>query len=150
VTSGVRTISRVAGFDAVWEFDLFGKRRRSVEAALDSAEAQIELRNTALITVIADVAREYFEIRRRQIQRAIASRNGAATQRTVDQLKTGQVGGEQSIASGSLDREQSTSDSSPGDGQPAFSAFPPRGQPAWRTRGPTRITAAASGTASSH
>jgi outer membrane protein TolC len=49
---GFRNIDRIAGFDARWEIDLFGKARRSLEAARDDAEAQMELRNAVLITVI--------------------------------------------------------------------------------------------------
>jgi outer membrane protein TolC len=141
VGTGVRSISRMAGFDAAWELDLFGKHRRSLEAAFDDAEARMELRNAALITVVADVAREYFEIRGRQIQREIASKNIAATQRATDLLRTRSSDRGQSASSGSRDGGQPASSGSsgggqplssepPGGGQPASSAFPPRGQPA--------------------
>jgi outer membrane protein TolC len=134
VTSGVKSISRVAGFDAVWELDLFGKHQRSLEAALDDAEAQMELRSAALITVIADVAREYFEIRGRQVRWEIASRNVASTQRTADLLRT-RASGEQSTSSRSPDGGQLESSGQPassgtsGGSSPASSGFPPRGQP---------------------
>jgi outer membrane protein TolC len=83
---GVRSISRIAGFDAGWELDLFGKYQRSLEAAGDDAEALIELRNAALITVIADVARNYLEIRGLQIRLVIARKDVETAQRTVDLL----------------------------------------------------------------
>jgi outer membrane protein TolC len=54
-THGFGAISRMAGFDAY----LFGKLQRSLEAAVHDAEAQIDLRNAVLSTVIADVARNY-------------------------------------------------------------------------------------------
>jgi outer membrane protein TolC len=87
-TRGVRSISRMAGFDAGWELDLFGKYQRTLEAARDDAEAQMELRNAALITVIADVARNYLDIRGLQMRLKIARKDVATAQRTVDLLIT--------------------------------------------------------------
>jgi outer membrane protein TolC len=87
-TQGVRAISRMAGFDASWELDLFGKVQRSLEAAVDDAEAQIDLRNAVLITVIADVARNYFEIRGLQIRLEIARKDVAEAKRTIDLVAT--------------------------------------------------------------
>jgi outer membrane protein TolC len=83
---GARSISRIAGFDAGWELDLFGKYHRSLEAAGDDAEALIEMRNAALITVIADVARNYLEIRGLQIRLVIARKDIETAQTTVDLL----------------------------------------------------------------
>ena len=87
-THGFRAISRMAGFDASWELDLFGKLQRSLEAAVDDAEAQIDLRNAVLITVIADVARNYFEIRGLQIRLEIARKDVAEAKRTIDLVAT--------------------------------------------------------------
>jgi outer membrane protein TolC len=87
-THGFRAISRMAGFDASWELDLFGKLQRSLEAAVDDAEAQIDLRNAVLITVIADVARNYFEIRGLQIRLDIARKDVAEAKRTIDLVAT--------------------------------------------------------------
>jgi outer membrane protein, multidrug efflux system len=64
-----------AGFDAFWELDLFGRVRRNVEA--QSAEVQGEeasLRD-AQVSVTAEVARTYFELRGEQTQLAVARRN---------------------------------------------------------------------------
>jgi outer membrane protein TolC len=71
-----------------WELDLFGKVPRSLEAAVDDAEAQIDLRNAVLITVIADVARNYFEIRGLQIRLEIARKDVAEAKRTIDLVAT--------------------------------------------------------------
>lgn len=52
-----------SGFDASWEIDLWGKTRRSVEAAKanqGSAEANVE---DARLTLLGDVARNYFQLR---------------------------------------------------------------------------------------
>src|SRR5258707_2065860 len=87
-THGFRAISRMAGFDASWELDLFGKVQRSLEAAVDDTEAQIDLRNAVLITVIADVARNYFEIRGLQIRLEIARKDVAEAKRTIDLVAT--------------------------------------------------------------
>lgn len=64
-----------AGFDAFWELDLFGRVRRGVEA--QSAEvqgAEATLRD-AQVSVTAEVARTYFELRGAQVQLAVARRN---------------------------------------------------------------------------
>ena len=87
-THGFTAISRMAGFEASWELDLFGKLQRSLEAAVDDAEAQIDLRNAVLITVIADVARNYFEIRGLQIRLEIARKDVAEAKRTIDLVAT--------------------------------------------------------------
>jgi len=88
VTTGVRSIWQMGGFDAGWELDLFGKYRRSLEAAHDDAEAQMELRNAVLITVIADVARNYLDIRVLQMRLEIARKDVAMAQRMVHLLMT--------------------------------------------------------------
>ena len=61
-----------AGFDASWELDLWGKIRRSVEAAEASTEAQEEARRDLLLTSLAEVARDYIALRSAQTQMRIA------------------------------------------------------------------------------
>jgi outer membrane protein, multidrug efflux system len=64
-----------AGFDATWELDLFGRVRRGVEAKtaeLQGAEANLQ---DAQVSVTAEVARTYFELRGQQTQLAVAQRN---------------------------------------------------------------------------
>src|SRR5258706_710364 len=84
---GLKSVTQLAGFDARWELDLFGKYQRALEAAHDDAEAQMELRNAMLITVIADVARNYFAIRGLQTRLEVARKHVATAQKTVDLLK---------------------------------------------------------------
>jgi outer membrane protein TolC len=84
VTTDVRSIWQMSGLDAAWELDLFGKRRRSLEAAHSDAEAQMDLRNAVLITVAADVACDYLEIRVLQMRLEIARKDVATAQRGVD------------------------------------------------------------------
>ncbi len=59
-----------AGFDASWEIDVFGGVRRDEEAALAQVEAAEEAREEVLVTLVADVARNYLELRgaERQIE----------------------------------------------------------------------------------
>ncbi|PYQ48924.1 MAG: hypothetical protein DMF78_19965 [Acidobacteria bacterium] len=52
-----------AGFDAAWEIDVFGGVRRDREAALADAQAAEEGRRDVLVTLLADVARTYTELR---------------------------------------------------------------------------------------
>jgi len=64
-----------ASFDATWEVDIFGGVRRSVEAAEADVEAsQEELRNT-LVSLLAEVALNYIEVRTLQARLAVAEAN---------------------------------------------------------------------------
>ena len=51
-----------AGFDAFWEIDLFGRVRRNVEASSDEVEAQEASLRDLGVSLIAEVARNYFEL----------------------------------------------------------------------------------------
>src|SRR5216684_4831133 len=64
--------------------------------AIYDAEAQIDLRNAVLITVIADVARNYFEIRGLQIRLEIARKDVAEAKRMIDLVATRLEHGESS------------------------------------------------------
>jgi NodT family efflux transporter outer membrane factor (OMF) lipoprotein len=70
-THGLSQVSAVAGFDAVWELDLFGRYRREIQAAHYDSEAQLAARNAVLLTVVADVARAYIDLRGLQTQSAV-------------------------------------------------------------------------------
>jgi NodT family efflux transporter outer membrane factor (OMF) lipoprotein len=59
------------GFDASWELDLFGKVRRSVEAANAQSQSVAEARNDLLVSLEAEVAQEYFQLRAAQVLRKI-------------------------------------------------------------------------------
>ena len=50
-------------FDASWEIDLWGRVRRSIEAAKAQTQASIEDRNDALVSLEAEVARTYLQLR---------------------------------------------------------------------------------------
>jgi NodT family efflux transporter outer membrane factor (OMF) lipoprotein len=86
--TGFRRIWGIAGFDAGWELDLFGKYRRQLEATIDDTEAQMDIRSAVLISVIGDVARNYLDIRGLQLQLEIVRSNITTAQRTVELLQT--------------------------------------------------------------
>jgi NodT family efflux transporter outer membrane factor (OMF) lipoprotein len=60
-----------AGWDALWEIDVFGGVKRDKEAALAQVQAAEEARRDVLVTLLADVARNYAELRGVQSQLAI-------------------------------------------------------------------------------
>jgi multidrug efflux system outer membrane protein len=72
------------GFDANWEIDLFGGLRRSVEAATADAIAANENRRDILISLLAEVARNYVEVRGFQKEIDIARKNIETQQQTLD------------------------------------------------------------------
>ena len=69
--AGFTQVNNLIGFDAGWELDLFGKLRREIEAAHYDVEAALAARNVVLISLIADVARAYLEMRALQMQLAV-------------------------------------------------------------------------------
>ena len=64
-----------AGFDATWELDFFGGVRRSIEARNAELEGEEANLHDAQVSVIAEVARNYFELRGAQTQLAVARAN---------------------------------------------------------------------------
>src|SRR6202034_2265761 len=64
-----------AGFDGLWELDLFGRVRRNVEAARADVGASAATVRDARVSVIAEVARDYFILRGLQDQLALTQRN---------------------------------------------------------------------------
>jgi NodT family efflux transporter outer membrane factor (OMF) lipoprotein len=67
-STGLQHINTIAGFDAVWELDVFGKYRRSFEAARADTQAELAARNGVLTSVVANVVRAYIDLRGFQIQ----------------------------------------------------------------------------------
>jgi NodT family efflux transporter outer membrane factor (OMF) lipoprotein len=70
-TRGLTNVTTVGGFDALWEIDVFGRVRREVEAARYDTEATAAARNAALVSVIADVARAYADLRGLQMRASV-------------------------------------------------------------------------------
>jgi multidrug efflux system outer membrane protein len=78
----------LAGFDVSWEIDVFGGVRREIEAADADLAATVEERRDVLVTVIAEVARNYVELRGSQRSAAIARANLRAQRETLDLTRT--------------------------------------------------------------
>lgn len=76
-----------AGFDASWEIDIFGRVRRSVEASAAEEEAVSEELKDVLVSVIAEVVRNYIELRGAQRRLAVA-RKSSSNQRSSLELTT--------------------------------------------------------------
>ena len=94
-----------AGFDAAWELDFWGRYRRGIESADANLSATVADYDNALVSLTAEVARVYVNIRILEERLAIAYdnielqqkslniasvrfRNGATTELDVQQAKT--------------------------------------------------------------
>jgi outer membrane protein, multidrug efflux system len=73
-----------AGFDASWELDIFGGVRRGVEAADADLLAAEENRNAVLVTLAAETAINYINLRGYQQQIVIARNNLQAQQHNAE------------------------------------------------------------------
>ncbi len=71
-----------AAFDASWEVDIFGGARRSVEAAQGDLEASVENLRDVLVSLLAEVATNYVEVRTYQARLAKAQENLKAQDET--------------------------------------------------------------------
>src|SRR5262245_18633074 len=76
-----------AGFDASWEVDLWGRVRRSVEAAGAELEASVADERDVAVTVAAETARNYVELRAFQRRVEIANRNVSLQEQTLDLVR---------------------------------------------------------------
>jgi NodT family efflux transporter outer membrane factor (OMF) lipoprotein len=97
------------GFDAAWELDFWGRYRRGIESADANLSATVADYDNALVSLTAEVARVYVNIRVLEERLAIANdniklqekslhiasvrfRNGATTELDVQQAKTNLAG----------------------------------------------------------
>lgn len=72
------------GFAALWELDVFGGIRRSVQAATADVTAAEENRRDVLIILLGDVGRVYAQLRGFQRRLEIANKNIKTQQETLD------------------------------------------------------------------
>ena len=72
----------MAGFDALWELDVFGGQRRNVESATANVQAAIENISNVQVTIAAEVALDYVQLRGYQQQIVTAQKNLKAMQNT--------------------------------------------------------------------
>lgn len=71
-------------FDASWEIDIFGGRRRAVEAANADIDTAVENQRDVLVTLLAEVALNYIEVRGFQYRLEITRKNIITQQETVE------------------------------------------------------------------
>jgi multidrug efflux system outer membrane protein len=91
-----------AGFDAFWEIDVFGRVRSQVRAAAANADSFAAEVDDVRVSVAAEVARNYFELRGLQQQLAVAERslvNQRETLRLTQVRRDAGIGEEQDVAS---------------------------------------------------
>ncbi len=72
------------GFDANWEIDIFGGNRRRIEAADARVAGSEEEQRATRVSVLAETARNYLELRGAQRQLAIVEKNLALQERTYE------------------------------------------------------------------
>jgi NodT family efflux transporter outer membrane factor (OMF) lipoprotein len=81
------------GFDASWEVDFWGRVRRSVESATASVEAADEARRSALTSSLAEVARDYIQLRGVQTELRIARDNVGTARQSLNLTQQRATGG---------------------------------------------------------
>jgi len=72
------------GFDASWELDLFGRVRRNVQAQGAFVDVARENLRDVQVSLTAELARAYFDLRGAQEQLSVARRNAQNQQRTLE------------------------------------------------------------------
>lgn len=87
VASGSKNLMQ-SGFDASWEIDIFGGNRRSIEAATANYQSTIEDSRSTLVSLLAEVATNYIQLRGYQYELNIIKANVVSQQDTLDIQKT--------------------------------------------------------------
>ena len=75
------------GFDASWEIDFFGGKRHALEAATADVAATEEARRDTLVSLLAEVARNYSELRGTERRLEISGHNINLQTDTLDLTK---------------------------------------------------------------
>lgn len=88
-------------FDAAWELDIFGGNRRQQEAAEATLAATVENYRDVLVSLTAEVARQYIELRAAQQRLILAQKNIHLQEQTLnltrERLTTG-IGNQLEVA----------------------------------------------------
>jgi len=82
--SGATRSFYAAGFDAGWEIDIFGGLQRAVEAAEADIAASRENLRDVLVSLTAEVALNYLDVRTTQKRLAVTEQNLAIQQQAFD------------------------------------------------------------------
>jgi NodT family efflux transporter outer membrane factor (OMF) lipoprotein len=81
------------GFDSSWEVDLWGGVRRSVESATATSDAAEETERSVLLSSLAEVARDYIQLRGTQAQLSIARENVRTARQSLSLTQQRAAGG---------------------------------------------------------
>ncbi|HEY4040878.1 MAG TPA: efflux transporter outer membrane subunit, partial [Rhodopila sp.] len=81
------------GFDSTYEIDLWGGVRRSVESAAATSQAANEAKRSVLLSSLAEVARDYIQLRGTQAQLSIARENVRTAQQSLNLTQQRAAGG---------------------------------------------------------
>lgn len=81
------------GFNLSWELDFWGRYRRAIEEAGAILNASVEDYDAVLVTLIADVASSYVQMRTFQARIALAEANVKLQKATLDLVETQFKGG---------------------------------------------------------
>jgi NodT family efflux transporter outer membrane factor (OMF) lipoprotein len=82
-STGLQHLNTLAGFDAVWEIDIFGKYRRAFQAARFDAQAAAAARYNVITAIAADVVRAYVDLRGYQVQVSVLRQAHDALQESL-------------------------------------------------------------------
>ncbi len=77
-----------AGFDAGWELDIFGGIRRSIEAAAADQQADREDLRDILVSLLAEVCRNYIDVRTSQVRLTVAAENIKTQQQSLQLVRS--------------------------------------------------------------
>lgn len=69
---------------ATWELDLFGKNQQRLAATIALVQNEVILRQGVMVSLLAEVARGYFDFRNYQAQLEISVKNLATQKRTLE------------------------------------------------------------------
>jgi NodT family efflux transporter outer membrane factor (OMF) lipoprotein len=83
-TQGIISNLYQTGLDSSWELDIFGGTRRKIEAADADLQAAVEDRRDVLVTLTAEVALNYIDLRAFQQRTDIARQNLKAQEHTAE------------------------------------------------------------------
>lgn len=81
------------GFDAAWEIDLFGGVQRALEVSDANSEFAEESRRDRLVSLFAEVARNYIQLRANQQMQRITLENIQAQEETLKLIRVRQRAG---------------------------------------------------------
>jgi NodT family efflux transporter outer membrane factor (OMF) lipoprotein len=87
-----------AGFDAQWELDLWGGKRREIDRARADADAAQARRDDARVALAAEIARTYIGLRQQQATLALIDQRAPLDARLVEQARA-------RLAAGTASRE---------------------------------------------